>query len=163
MKNRRTRTQMMLVAAVWTAGFLSLQQLAFADGQCEEVRARLIDIYSGGPNTSGTVTNGGFLNGTTSTVFPPAFVVTPDPNVVAYTGELTITTGHGLLKTSNVYLYNSVTGQGTALGRINPSTSTGRFAGATGVLFLNLPKTIGTSIPFTYPQDVTGEICFAKQ
>jgi hypothetical protein len=47
------------------------------------------------------------------------------------------------------------------MGRINPSTSTGKFAGATGVLYFN-GKTIGTAIPFTYPSEVNGEICLPK-
>lgn len=163
MKNRSTRTKFTLGAALWTAGFLSLQQPAFADGQCQEIRASLSEVYNGGAGTSGTITNGGFLNGTTTTVFPPAYVVTPDPNIVAYTGEMTITTSLGILRINNVYLYSFATGQGTVLGRINPNAGTGRFAGATGVVFFNMRKTIGTSVPFTYLQDIAAEICFAKE
>ncbi|MDQ3174377.1 MAG: hypothetical protein M3Q91_11845 [Acidobacteriota bacterium] len=70
--------------------------------------------------------NGGILNGTTETVYDPAFVFTPDPNVVSYIADLTITTHQGELKTSNVYIYNFVTGLWTAMGNINPGTSTGR-------------------------------------
>ena len=161
MKNRTTRTHRTLAAVLGMAGFLCSP--ALADGQCQELRATLVEVYNGGASTSGTIANGGFLNGTTVTVFPPAFVVTPNPNVVAYTGEMTITTLQGLLKISNVYLYNFATGQGTVLGRISPDTSTGRFAGATGGLFFNVRKTIGTSSLITYQQDVSGEICFAKE
>ncbi len=117
-----------------------------------------IDLNTGG--TTGTITNGGILNGTTETVYNPAFVFTPDPNVVSYIAETTITTNQGQLKTSNVYIYNFVTGLWTAMGRINPETSTGRFAGATGVLYFN-GKTIGDLPLQSYPSDITGEICFA--
>ena len=62
---------------------------------------------------------------------------------------------------SQVYLYDSATGQGTVLGYINPKTSTGRFAGATGTLFFNETKTVGTSVPFTYLYDISGQVCLA--
>jgi hypothetical protein len=41
-------------------------------------------------------------------------------------------------------------------------TSTGKFAGATGVLYFN-GKTVGNAIPITYPSDIIGEICFAHE
>jgi hypothetical protein len=163
MTNSRTGKLMTLLTAMWSVGLFSLQQPVFAEGNCQEVKARFVDVYSGGATTSGTITQGGLLNGRTVTVFTSGAFSTPVATVVSFTGDLTITTDHGLLKTSNVYIYDFATGQGTAIGRINPNTSTGRFAGATGVLFLNETKTIGSSIPFTYQQDITGEICFAKE
>ncbi|MBA2703131.1 MAG: hypothetical protein H0U60_04675 [Blastocatellia bacterium] len=118
-----------------------------------------IDLNTGG--TTGIITNGGILNGTTETVYNPAFVFTPDPNVVSYIAETTITTNQGQLQTSNVYIYNFVTGLWTAMGRINPDASTGRFVGATGVLYFN-GKTIGDLPLQSYPSEITGEICFAN-
>ncbi len=142
-------------------GLLSLAPSAFAEKrECKEAKGQLVDIYSGGATTSGTLTEGGWLNGTTLTVFPPAYVVTPNPSVVAYTGILTITTNQGQLKVSNVYLYNFVTGQGTVFGNVDPVGSTGIFAGATGVIFLNLTSTMGSG-PIVYQESVSGQVCFA--
>lgn len=119
-----------------------------------------LDLNFGG--TLGTITNGGILNGTTETVYNPAAVFTPDPNVVSYIGELTITTQQGQLKTSNVYIYNFASGLWTAMGRINPETSTGRFAGATGVLYFN-GSTTGAFPDESYPSQINGEICLASE
>jgi hypothetical protein len=66
------------------------------------------------------------------------------------------------LKTSNVYVYNFVTGLWTAMGRIDADMSTGRFAGATGVLYFN-GETIGVLPNQSYPSAITGEIWFAHE
>lgn len=44
--------------------------------------------------SSGTIKGGGWLNGTTETVinFGAGFVFTPDPNVIAFLSDTTITT-----------------------------------------------------------------------
>ena len=128
------------------------------NSNCKQVKGSSIEGFSGGLVTTGTITNGGILNGTTEFVYSPAFVVTPNPSVVSYTSELTITTIHGQLKTSNVYLYNFGTGQFTILARIKSDASSGSFAGATGVLYFN-GKTVGS----TFPSEITGEICFANE
>jgi hypothetical protein len=75
---------------------------------------------------------------------------------------LTVTTNDGLLKTANVYLYDFGTGFFTVMALVDPELSTGRFTGATGVLFIN-GKTIGTGIPIAYPSGITGEVCFARE
>lgn len=128
------------------------------NSSCKQVKGNSIEGFSGGLVTTGTITNGGILNGTTEFVYSPAFVVTPDPSVVSYTSELTITTIHGQLKTSNVYLYNFGTGQFTILARIRSDASTGSFARATGVIYFN-GKTVGS----TFPSEITGEICLANE
>ena len=125
---------------------------------CKEVKGLWIDVTNNIGGTTGTITNGGILNGRTETIYNPAFVFTPDPNVVSYIADLSITTHHGRLVTGNVYIYNFATGLWTAMGRINPDTSTGRFAGATGLLYFN-GKT--TDDGLTYISDVSGETCFA--
>jgi hypothetical protein len=132
-------------------------------GRCKEVKGTWLDGVAGTTYTgqSGTVIKGGVLNGTTVVVYDPAFVVTPNPSFVAYISELTITTSNGQLRTNNVYLYDIVTNDlWTAIGYVNPNTSTGRFAGATGVLYFN-GKTTGTYPLATYPSEITGQICFA--
>ena len=145
--------------------FFSREQSTLAkspNNNCKEAKGNWFDTSNSTGGTTGTITNGGILNGTTETVYNPAFVVTPDPNVVAYIADLTITTNHGRLKTRNVYIYNFVTGLWTAMGRINPDTSTGTFAGATGVLYFN-GRTIGVSPNISYPSEISGEICSANE
>jgi hypothetical protein len=184
----KTRKLMALVVATLTISLFSLERTALAqsphnnpwiglraqrgtaeqsasaksrDRDCIQARGDMIEVSPGtGLITTGTITQGGILNGTTETLFNPVFVFTPDPNVVSYIGDLTITTHRGQLKTSNVYLYDFATGLFTVLGRVNSSTSTGRFAGATGALYFN-GKTIGNGL--TYQQSITGEICFANE
>jgi hypothetical protein len=127
------------------------------------VKATSIDVFTGGNTSSGILTQGGLLNGTTHTVYPPGGVFTQDPNVVTFLSETTITTNQGQLKTSNVVLFAIATQQATAFWRINPGGSTGRFAGATGLLFLNVSKGTVNGTVFTYFGDISGEICFANQ
>jgi hypothetical protein len=83
--------------------------------------------------------------------------------VVASIAELIIATRHGQLKTSNVYLYdNAKMNLWMAMGFIDPKASTGRFAGATGVLYFN-GKTIGTYPLAVYPSNITGQICSSRE
>ncbi len=188
--NARTRKLMTLVALVLTFCLFSLEQTASAQSphnnpwigmraagesakqsplaqsaksKCKQAKGEFIDVLTS-LGTTGTITNGGILNGTTETVYNPAFVFTPntDFTVVSYIGDLTITTHQGELKTSNVYIYNFASGLFTAMGRINPDTSTGRFAGATGVLYIN-GNTIGVFPDQSYPSNIAGEICFANE
>jgi hypothetical protein len=162
-----TKTRKIVSGAVAIAifGLFSLSQPALAQSKCRQARGVWVDGLPGTPYTgqSGTITQGGILNGTTVVVYDPAFVITPNPNVVAYIAELTIATRHGQLKTSNVYLYdNAKMNLWTAMGFIDAKTSTGRFAGATGVLYFN-GKTIGTYPLAVYPSNITGQICFTRE
>jgi len=47
----------------------------------------------------------------------------------------------------------------SAVNRIDPNASTGDFAGATGVLYINGKTTDGG---VTFQAEITGEICFAE-
>ena len=150
-----------MIAAVLSIGLFTLEESAQAQSDCKQVKGQHVDVYDGVTNTSaGTITNGGRLNGTTLTVFiGRGALPTPDPTTVTFTGDETITTNHGELKVYNVYLVNFA-GPAAILGRINPATSTGIFAGATGVLYF-AGKVISFS-PFTVQEEITGEICFAQ-
>ena len=133
------------------------------DPNCSQAKGYWFDTLDPNTgNTAGRITPAGILNGTTVTVYNPAFVFTPDPNVASYIAETTITTRHGQLKTGNVYIYNFVTGIWTAMGRINPVTSTGKFAGATGLLYFN-GKTVVELPQQSYPSDIAGEICLVNR
>jgi hypothetical protein len=164
MMNAKTITMMTAAATILTFASSVLAQPGSASDRCRQVKGAWTDgvagtAYTGG---AGTITQGGVLDGTTVVVYDPAFVYTPNPNFVAYISELTITTHQGQLRTSNVYLYDIVTNNlWTAIGYINPSTSTGKFAGAMGVLYFN-GKTLGTYPLAVYTAEITGQICFAK-
>jgi hypothetical protein len=110
----------------------------------------------------GTLTNGGWLNGTTVVVFPAgAPLPTPDPTAITFISTFTLTTIHGQLKGNRLYVLDFVTGQGTTMMKIDPAASTGIFAGATGVLFTNHIKSSIGPLPHTFYSVVEGQVCFA--
>lgn len=158
---RRARWSILIlvVCALWFAPSASAQSIS----GCKKAKGNWLDSLNAVGGTSGTITNAGILNGTTETVYNPAFVFTLDPNVVSYVAETTITTNHGQLVTDNVYIYNFVTGLGTALGSVKPDASTGQFAGATGVLYFNTTETIGVVPDQSYVSRIAGEVCFASE
>jgi hypothetical protein len=134
------------------------------NSNCRKLKGSSVAVFD--PATgiaSGPVTNAGILNGTAEDVinFDAGFVFTPDPNVVAYLSDLTITTVHGQLKANAVVTQSIVTGDGTEWGYINPATSTGRFAGATGVIFFSF-RAVGDPSIGPYESKITGEICLAN-
>ncbi len=175
MMNAKTGKLMTLVAVVLTSCLGSLEQLALArsprgflgpggnsaqstssqsaNSNCKKLRGIRIDVFDPAAGiASGTITRGGILNGTTEDVinFGAGVAFTPDPSMLTltYLSDLTITTVHGELKASTVIL-STVTGDFfTQMANINPATSTGRFAGATGVIFLS-GKAVGD--PFNRP------------
>lgn len=153
-----------VAAVILTVVPFALGQPASESEKCKQVKGAWFDGVAGSTYTgqSGTITQGGVLNGSTVVVYNPAFVVTPNPNFVAYISELTITTNRGQVRTSVVYLYDIVTNDlWTAIGYIQPNSSTGKFAGATGVLYFN-GKTLGTYPLAVYTSEITGQICFAN-
>jgi hypothetical protein len=136
-----------------------------ANGNCRAIKGRGIQVFDPVLGVvSGPVTNAGILNGTLEDVinFGAGFVFTPDPTVVAYTTELTITTNHGQLRASPVTTQSVITGIGAEWGTINPNTSTGRFAGATGMIFITF-KPVGDPSVGPYEAEMSGEICFANE
>jgi hypothetical protein len=162
-----------MIAAVLSLGWFTLEGSALAQGQrqegregreresdCRQMEARQVGVFDGITNTTtGTITNGGRLNGTTVEAFGIGSLPTQDPTTVTFLADFTLTTTRGQLKASNVYLYDFA-GVAAVLGRINPTTSTGRFAGATGVLYF--AGKVTSFNPFTVEAQITGEICFAK-
>jgi hypothetical protein len=185
--NAKTRKLTAVVAVVLTSWLGSLERLALArsprgflgpggnsaqstssqsaNSNCKKLKGSSVQVFDPAAGVAfGPVTNAGILNGTLDDVinFSAGFVFTPDPNVVAYTSDLTITTIHGQLKTSPVTTQSIVTGLGTEWGNINPNTSTGRFAGATGVIFFTFTA-VGDPAIGPYESQIVGEICFANE
>ena len=163
--NQGIRKLAMLVAVVLTIGFFSLEQSAAQTGisSCKKITANGVQTFDPATGTvSGPVTNGGILNGQLEDVinFGAGFIFTPDPTVISYTTGLTITTLWGQLKASPVTTQSVVTGSGAEWGSIDPDTSTGKFAGATGLIFVHF-KPVGDPSVGPYEAEITAEICFA--
>jgi hypothetical protein len=154
-------TRMMLVTL--GVALVVLAPVASAQSNCKDAKGDFVEVFFGGDRGTGTLTNGGWLNGTTVSVFSPsAPLPTPDPTAITFISAFTLATIHGQLKGNRLYLLDFVTGQGTTMIKIDPAASTGRFAGATGVLFTNhINSSIGP-LPHTFPSVVGGQVCFAQ-
>ena len=134
------------------------------NSNCKTIRGNGVQIFD--PVTglvTGPVTNSGILDGdlVDAIDFGAGFALTPDPTVFAYTTDLTITTIHGQLKAHPVTIQSGFTGTGAEWGEINPNTSTGKFAGATGVISVVF-KPVGDPSVGPYLADISADICFAQ-
>ena len=85
---------------------------------------------------------------------------TPDLNKVSFSSAFTFTTAHGELKGKALFVFDVITGLGSSVSEIDGSTSTGMFAGATGVLFVNTFRA-DTVAQGPYYSVVNGRICLA--
>lgn len=111
-----------------------------------------VTINPDGMSTSGTISHGGILNGTTADVFMSSPVPVANTDTLALTDTLTITANHGTLTCSDVTLFNPSHGVFTTISTI--SRGSGIFKGATGTLFIS-----GTSTDGVHYQDkITGQI-----
>lgn len=134
------------------------------NSNCKKIRGDSIGGFNPVTGTvSGPVTNSGLLDGELEDVinFGAGFWFTPDPTVVAYTTYLTISTIHGQLSASMVTTQSVVTAAGAEWGQINPNTSTGRFAGATGLISIVF-KPVGDPSVGPFEANITADICFAQ-
>jgi len=126
---------------------------------CKELKGTSVDVFNGAPGVAyGTITKGGWLNGTAVTAFAPGGEPTPDPSVFSFRADAVLTTEEGQLKYHLVFIFNAVTGIFTSMGTIDPNSSTGTFAGATGTIYLNG----GGVDPITFVSEIAGQICLAK-
>ena len=146
-----------------TLGLFWSSQSVLAVSDCQKVKGTESVVINGNA-ASGTITQGGKLNGATENVLTSGFTPTPDSNTVSFTDDLTLTTNQGVLRTHNVTLFDAsnfdaANGVVSAIARIDPNASTGDFAGATGVLYFNEKTTDGGA---TFQGEITGEICFAN-
>lgn len=132
---------------------------ATAQSNCKDAKGQMIQAFDG-TAFSGPVTNAGDLTGSAGAVFLGAGLPTNDPTTFSFTSDITITTHHGELKARQVNVFDNGTGVTAGLARIDPAASTGRFAGATGYLFLN-GRTTSFS-PFTVDLELSGKICYAR-
>jgi hypothetical protein len=156
------------------AGFLLgvaalVTECAAAQSNCKQLKGELVVVPQ--PGTSvGTITKGGSLSGTYTGVDSSVGFATPDPKVVSFTQDLIISTRHGQLTATSVWLFdfsNSAFlpfGAVSAIARIGPTsattghaTSTGRFAGATGLYFLTGAG--GPDAADNARAEITGQVC----
>src|SRR5262245_5028056 len=115
---------------------------SFFSGTCVEAKGTLTETTNEGTYFSGTVSNAGWLNGTTYGVWTgtfmtltPSVVTTPLLGTFAHT--FMVTTNQGILKaTTRIFFYDDGSNHFVSVVYIDPAASTGAFAGATGVLFL---------------------------
>lgn len=156
--NLRIRLAIFAMIAL-TACLCSLPQatLAHHGRDCKEAKGNLSVVNPNTGTTSGRITQGGKLNGTTQAVFTSGFTSTPEPATFSYTDDFTVTTNRGVLRTHNIGIFDTVTGLFTEIARIDPATSTRDFAGATGVLYINGNTTDGGA---SFRAEISGEICF---
>ena len=162
--NPKTKRLSILVVTMAVCLVTWGQTSAQTPSVCKKIKGNGTQVFD--PVTgvvSGPVFNAGILNGTLEDVidFGAGFVLTPDPNVFAYTTALTITTIHGQLKANPVTIQHGTTGSGAEWGHINSNTSTGKFAGATGFILVSF-KPVGDPSVGPYEAEFSGEICFAR-
>lgn len=155
--SKRIKALAMLAMVTVAVGLFSLPQLALADGNCKNLKGDLTVVNNLDGTTSGTITQGGKLNGTTKATFSSAPIPTPDAGTVSYIDNFSVTTHRGVLATSNVAIYDTGRGLFSEIARIDPNASTGDFAGATGALFIN---GLTTDSGATFQAGIEGEICF---
>jgi len=149
------------VMTMLTLSLLCIERPALAQSNCKEAKGNFVESFDGVSTTTGTLTNGGWLDGTTVAVFNSPGYPTPDPTEVTFASTFTLTTNQGQLKGSNrVYLLDLVRGIGVSMVKIDPAASTGIFAGATGVLFLDLLRSSTVAVG-PYYEVVGGQVCFA--
>jgi hypothetical protein len=146
-------------AAVLGLAVFSTLPSATAQSNCKDAKGQMVQAFNG-TAFSGPVTNAGDLTGSAGAVFLGPGLPTNDPTTFSFTSDITITTHNGELKARQVNVFDNGTGVTTGLARIDPAASTGRFAGATGYLFLS-GRTTSFS-PFTVELELSGKICYAR-
>ena len=143
-------------------GVLLVSSAASAQSNCKEARGRVSEVFTGGNTSGGPLTNGGWLDGTVLFVYGSDVYPTPDSSKITFGSTFTLTNHRGELKGKVVWLFDFGTGQSTGMVNIDPAGSTGSFAGATGLLFLNVVKATVGPPPNYYIDMVAGQLCFAR-
>ncbi len=108
--NFRNRMLATFALVALTLGLFSSSQSVLAVSGCQKVKGNLSVVDNGNGTTSGTITQGGRLNGTVQEVFTSAITPTPDPNAFSLTNDYTVTTRRGVLKTHNVGIFDIALG-----------------------------------------------------
>lgn len=152
--NRKLGKQSFVAAAIWGLALALPTHWAVAGGNaCLDVAAVQNVTVTSPTTTTGTITHGGILNGTTADEFTSALTATPDPDTFSFTDQLVITARGGTLTDSDVTIFNTTLGVFSTISPVG--TGTGIFKGATGTLFISGSSTDG--VHFT--DKIIGQIC----
>jgi hypothetical protein len=127
-----------------------------AAAECKTVTADQTATLPSATTTTGVITHGGFLNGTTTDTFTSALTATPDPSMFSFTDTLIISAKGGTLTDTDVTIYNLSLNAFSTISQI--SSGTGEFAGATGTLFISGSST--DDINFT--DKIVGQLCLPR-
>ena len=146
--------------ALMAAGLVLLGQGASANGNCTDAKGKLVEFWDGGSESPGRLSMGGWLNGATLAVFNSDGYPTPVPTAFSYTAAFTLATRHGHLKGTRLFVTDSGAGWSIDMTNIDPDASTGIFAGATGVVYVNQTTRNTAPPPTTYQSEVRAVICF---
>jgi hypothetical protein len=146
-----------MVFGLLTLAVAFAPQRTLAAAHCKAVDADQAVTVTGATTTTGTITRGGILNGTTADVIAPLSILpSAVPTTITFSETLTITTDKGTLTTNDQSIFDTAAGVFSAIAKVTGGT--GIFAGATGTLFIS-----GTAVSATEFEDrIIGEICLAK-
>ncbi len=129
--------------------------------ECKNINADITSTFANGPGCTspvGICTTGnmasGLLRGTTSFT-ALALATAPAQSTLAYAGSLSISTDQGTVTISDVGVLDQINLVFSEVDRI--TSGTGRFSGATGVLFIS-----GNQTATGFEGKVTGEICLVQ-
>src|SRR5215510_9587210 len=111
-----SRNRKVTYAAMVLTCLFFLGQAALAQGATLNVKATEVGTCSGPVTCTGTVTQGGILNGTSVLAFSPGATPTLDPITLSFAYHWSLTTVQGQLRVRFVNLFNVVTGITTAMG-----------------------------------------------
>ena len=133
-----------------------------SERNCRDTKGNFVEVFNPQNNlATGTISNAGWLNGATQGVIDTAGFPTPDPNKFSYGSPISIATGKGVLKGRRIFVTDVITGLGMDMTDIDPKTSTGMFAGATGVLYVHVNKSVTVEVG-PYYQEITAHVCFPQ-
>jgi len=147
--------------ALVVVGLVALNQAASAESRCKDARGTLVEFYDGGGDSPGKL-KGEWLSGSTLAVFNSDGFPTPVASAFTYTAAFTLATRHGQLKGTRLFLTDTGTGWSLDMTNIDPIASTGMFAGATGVVYVNQIESNTAAPPTKYLSEVRAVICFAR-
>lgn len=147
--------------ALVVGGLVVLGQAGSAEASCKVAKGNFVEFWDGGGESPGTLSNAGWLNGTTLAVFNSEGYETPVSSAFTFTAEFTLATAHGELKGTRLFLTDVETGWSLDMTAIDPGGSTGIFAEATGVLYVNQIQSNTDPPPTSYLSEVKAVICFA--
>ena len=111
--------------------------------------------------TTGVISGGGILRGTTRfTALALGPAAGEPPTTLSYSGELVVTTKHGSITFSDAGIFDTDPSVSafSELDRVVAGLGSGRFLGASGLLFIAGTASAGGA---AFEGDIRGEVCIA--